>query len=105
MVNTAFANDRIYNPCHVNWYANAWFAVFASDFLHVCTFLHHICTERICVNPIFRPVRGTRVSPQFEQGMRDRENDIRDSGDKVRDSREKGAGMYSGSGPCFADPI
>ena len=24
--------------------------------------------------------------------MRDRENDIRDSGDKVRDSREKGAG-------------
>ena len=68
MVNTAFANDRIYNPCHVNWHANAWFAIFASDFLHVCTFLHHICAEQICVNPIFRAARGKRVSPQFEQG-------------------------------------
>ena len=67
---------------HVNWYANAWFANFASDFLHVCTFLHHICTEQICVNPIFRAARGKRVSPQFEQEMRDRENNLRDSGDR-----------------------
>ena len=102
MVNTAFANDRIYNPCHVNWYANAWFAIFASEFLHVCTFLHHIYTEQICVNPIFRATRGKRVSPQFEQEMRDRENNIRDSGDRSSEFSWKRSGDALGIGTLLS---
>ena len=39
---------------HVNWCANAVFTIFAIDFLLVCTFSHHICTEQICVNLTFR---------------------------------------------------
>ena len=34
---------------HVNRYANAVFTIFAFDFLLVSAFLHHICTEQICV--------------------------------------------------------
>ena len=46
---------RICSPIlqpHVNRYESAVFTIFAFDFLLVCTSLHHICPEQICVNLI-----------------------------------------------------
>ena len=65
-------------------------------------FLHHIYTEQICVNPIFRATWGKRVSPQFEQGMRDRENNIRDSGDRSSGFSWKRSGDALGIGTLFS---
>ena len=51
---------RICSPIlqpHVNRYESAVFTIFAFDFLLVCTSLHHICPEQICVNLIFRELR------------------------------------------------
>ena len=46
----------------MNRYANAVFTIFAFNFLLVCTFLHHICHEEICVTLNLRAVLGTCMS-------------------------------------------
>ena len=52
MLNTAFVL-KFTTPGKLACKLNAVFIIFAFDFPLVCTFMHHICTEQTCVNPIY----------------------------------------------------